>query len=59
METKVKWYNDTQLVGTLLLFWPPVGIYGVYKSEVIEPKWKIVTYGTLFFVCILLAMYLF
>ena len=58
MKTEVKWYNDTQMVGTLLLFWPPLGIYGVYKSEIIEPKWKKVTYGTLALVCILLAIYL-
>ena len=36
MENKVKWYNDPQMVGTLLLFWPPIGIYALYKSETIE-----------------------
>lgn len=57
MKTKVKWYNDPQMVGTLLLFWPPVGIYGLYKSETIKPKWKIVAYGTLALVCMLLATF--
>jgi hypothetical protein len=56
MKSKVKWYNDIQMVGTLLLFWPPVGIYGVYKSETIESKWKKITYGTFALACILLAM---
>ncbi|MBX2870668.1 MAG: hypothetical protein KTR30_01170 [Saprospiraceae bacterium] len=55
MKTKVKWYNDPQMVGTLLLFWPPLGIYGVYRSETIEPKWKNVTYATFVLAIILLA----
>lgn len=58
MTTKVKWYNDPQMVGTLLIFWPPVGIYGVYKSETIEPKWKKITYGTFALAFILLVIYL-
>lgn len=45
MKTKEKWYNSAQMVGTLLIFWPPVGIYGVFKSETIQPKWKKATYG--------------
>lgn len=56
MGKKEKWYNDPQMVGTLLLFWPPVGIYGLHKSETINPKWKKLTYVTLAIVCILLAM---
>lgn len=59
MKKKVKWYNDVQMVGTLLLFWPPLGIYGVYKSEAIEPKWKTITYGTFALAGILLAVYFF
>ncbi|GLR18263.1 hypothetical protein [Portibacter lacus] len=59
MNTKVKWYNDPQMVGGLLIFWPPLGIYGVYKSETIEPKWKKLTYGTIVLVCVLfIIMYL-
>lgn len=58
MESKIKWYNDTQMVGTLLLFWPPLGIYGLYKSETIEPKWKNLGYATVALVSGLLAIYL-
>lgn len=56
MSTKAKWYNDPQVVGTMLLFWLPLGIYGMHKSETIEPKWKNLTYGTLGLACILLVM---
>ena len=47
MKPKEKWYNGPQMVGTLLIFWPPIGIYGVYKSETIKPMWKKATYGAL------------
>ena len=56
MKTKVKWYNDPQMVGSFLLFVPPVGIYGIYKSETISPKWKKLTAVTLALVVILLMM---
>jgi hypothetical protein len=56
MKNKVKWYNDPQMVGTLLIFWLPFGIYGLYKSETIKPKWKKITYGTLALVFILFAI---
>lgn len=56
MRNKDKWYNDHQMVGTLMIFWPPLGIYGLYKSETIEPKWKRLTYGAIVVVCILLLM---
>ena len=55
MENKVKWYNDPQMVGSMLLFLPPVGIYGVYRSETIEPKWKKLTSATLALVGVLLV----
>ena len=55
MKMKVKWYNDPEMVGSLLMFLPPVGIYGIYKSETINPKWKKITYGTLALVCMSLA----
>jgi len=54
MKSKIKWYNDEQMVGTLLIFWPPLGIYGIYKSEIIKPKVKKITYGTIAVVCMLL-----
>lgn len=56
MEPKVKWYNDLQMVGTLVFFFPPVGIYGIYKSETIETVWKRITFGVLVAVGILLAL---
>lgn len=56
MNTKVKWYNDPQMVGSFLLFFPPLGIYGVYKSETIAPKWKRLTYFTIALVLILFEM---
>jgi hypothetical protein len=55
MKTKIKWYNDPQMVGTLLLFWLPVGVYGLYKSETIKPKWKKVAYGAIALALVLLA----
>lgn len=55
MSTKTKWYNDPQMVGTALLFWPPLGIYGIYRSETISRKWKNVAYGTFAFVGVLVA----
>lgn len=54
MKAKVKWYDDPQMVGTILLFWPPLGIYGVYKSQTIEQKWKNITYGVVVVVGLLL-----
>jgi hypothetical protein len=53
---KDKWYNDPLRVGSMLFFLPPIGFYGMYKSEAIEKKWKYVTYGTLVLACILLAI---
>lgn len=56
MTNKNKWYNKPEMVGGLLLFWPPLGIYGTYKSETIEPKWKKVVYGTFVLAAILLII---
>ena len=44
METKQKWYNK-YIVGYLLILFPPLGLYGVYKSETIPSKWKKATYA--------------
>ena len=35
------------MVGSMLLFFPPIGFYGVYKSETIRSKWKKLTFVTL------------
>lgn len=58
METKEKWYNIPEMVGALLLFWPPLGIYGVYKSEMINQKWKNATYIALALVLIVFIYFL-
>jgi hypothetical protein len=55
-KNEIKWYNDPQMVGGLMLFWPPLGIYGLYRSETIERKCKLVVYGVLVLVCILWAL---
>ncbi|MDX1279087.1 hypothetical protein [Oceanihabitans sediminis] len=46
MIDKNKWYNR-YIVGYLLIFIPPLGLYGVYKSETIPLHWKIATYVAL------------
>ena len=55
MDTKLKWFNDKQMVGTLLIFFFPIGVYGVYRSETIEQKWKRATYFTIVLGGLLLA----
>lgn len=44
MERNRKWYNSKEMVGTLLFIFPPVGIYGVYKSYTITSKAKTIVY---------------
>ena len=51
MEAKLKWYNN-YIVGYLLILFPPLGLYGVYKSDIISQKWKNVTYAALAFAII-------
>ncbi|WP_417237476.1 hypothetical protein [Bizionia paragorgiae] len=51
MENKQKWYNR-YIVGYLLILFPPLGLYGVYKSEIIPSKWKKATYAALAFAII-------
>ena len=51
-ENKVKWYNVSQIVGTFLLFWPPLGV-SAYTSDTIKPKWRKVVSGDLPLVSIL------
>lgn len=59
MKAKAKWYNDLQVVGTMLIFWPPLGLYGIYKSDNVERKYKYVTYGIFAFVACLLMIKIF
>ena len=48
MESNKKWYNR-YIVGYLLILIPPLGLYGVYKSDVIPAKWKNITFGAFIF----------
>jgi len=40
MKPKSKWYNDISMLGSMLFFLPPIGYYGLFKSETIPTKWK-------------------
>jgi len=53
MSERKNWYNQEALLGALLLFVPPLGLYGVHKNESIKPAFKNVIY-TAFIVVILL-----
>ena len=55
MKTRTKWYDDLQMVGTLLMFWPPLGLYGVYRSTTMPKAWKHIAYGTFAVACALLV----
>lgn len=44
MEIDSKWYNNTALVGTLVICFLPLGLYGLYKSENIDRRAKMATY---------------
>ena len=55
MKAPTKWYDDLQMVGTLLMFWPPLGLYGVYRRNTIPKAWKHIAYGTFAVACLLLA----
>lgn len=53
MSEAKKWYNNEALLGALLLFAPPLGLYGVYKNQSIKSVFKNVIYAA-FIVVILL-----
>jgi hypothetical protein len=60
MGESKKWYNDIIMVGSLLFIIPPVGIYGVYRSETIPKLWKNTVYSSLIVVAVIfLLVYLF
>jgi hypothetical protein len=60
MRESKKWYNDIIMVGSLLFIIPPVGIYGVYRSETIPKLWKNTVYSSLIVVAVIfLLVYLF
>lgn len=58
METKTntKWYDNETLVDTLLFVFPPIGIYGVYKTKMIKSKITKVFYSGIGFISILLGI---
>lgn len=56
MKFNSKWYNDPEMVGGLFMFFPPLGIYGLYKSETIDPAWKKAVYGIMILAAVLLAI---
>lgn len=56
MNIKTKWYNNKHLVGYMLICGPPIGLYGLYKSETITTKWKKTVYGALALVIVLLSI---
>lgn len=35
------WYNNVNLVGTLVYVVPPLGIYALYRSSAISLKYKV------------------
>ena len=51
-----KWYNNSTIVDTLLFLLPPVGIYGLYKTESLKPNINKVLYGFLGFISVLLII---
>ncbi len=61
MNTKStsEWYNNETLIDTLLFVIPPVGIYALYKTELLKSKISKVLYGGIGFISLLLgAIYL-
>lgn len=56
MGERKKWYNDIIMVGSLLFIIPPVGIYGVYRSETIPKLWKNTVYSSLIIVAVIFVL---
>lgn len=44
------------MVGILLFFWLLLGVYGFYRSEIIELKWKNLGYVIVVLVILLLVL---
>jgi len=51
-----KWYNNPSVVDTLLFLLPPVGMYGLYKTNTIKSNINKVLYGFLGFISLLLTV---
>ena len=52
---KTSWYNDSTLLGMLVLLVPPVGLYGVVKNTSLKKsyKWIYASFGILELVTII------
>ncbi len=50
-----KWYNNSTIVDTLLFILPPVGMYGLYKTENLKSNINKILYGILGFISLLLT----
>jgi|GEM_PF-1013510 len=51
-----KWYNNSTIVDTLLFLLPPVGMYGLYKTESIKSNLNKVLYCFLGFISLVLII---
>ncbi|SDX01105.1 hypothetical protein [Aequorivita viscosa] len=51
-----KWYNNTTIVDTLLFLLPPVGLYGLYKTERLKHNVNKVFYGVIGFISLFLII---
>lgn len=51
-----KWYNNPTIVDALLFILPPVGMYGLYKTEMLKPNINKVLYGFLGFISLLMIV---
>ncbi|SEA79567.1 hypothetical protein SAMN05421540_1264 [Psychroflexus halocasei] len=51
-----KWYNNSTIVDTLLFLLPPVGMYGLYKTERLKSNINKVLYGFLGFISLLMVV---
>ncbi|OUS20135.1 hypothetical protein A9Q93_01660 [Nonlabens dokdonensis] len=59
MKESKKWYNDVIMVGSLLFIIPPVGIYGIYRSETIPRLWKNTVYSSVIIVAVIFFLVFF
>ena len=53
---KEKWYDNPKLVDILLFILPPIGIYGVYKTNKIKSSIFKISYGLIGFLGFVLTI---
>jgi hypothetical protein len=56
MESKQNWYNNEALLGALLLFVPPVGLYALYKNDNVKQSFKNIIYTAFLVVAIIFVI---